>query len=315
MKRALPWLAAVFFIGCLALGTFVHEQKAEISRADAARRTAEKEATSRIAILEAQVGTLEAAKAQVEKQIAQLTQATPASDSPQVEHPDAGTKIVHISDIIKDHPEYAALYERQMRRNIDREYGNGLNALNLTPDQVSQLKSLLTEKQMGNIDAQRAAETAGLVQGSAEWQAAMTQASQDVEGQIQAIMGSNADALLDQMRARTGIQYQVQNSYSPDFSDAGIPLTPEQASGLINAMADANYSGKDTSTRPANYNIPDPTSGLSPHDDRIISNAAQVLTPAQIQLLTTDQMQNWQMQAIMKQYNTNSGGARVLFVP
>jgi hypothetical protein len=175
------------------------------------------------------------------------------------------------------------------------------------------LKNLLTEREMGNIDAQRAAETAGLVQGSPAWQAALTQSSQDVEGQLQALLGSNADAQLDQLRARIGIQNNVQNNYAPDFSDAGNPLTPEQASGLINAMADANYSGKDTSSRPANYNIPDPTTGLSPHDDRIISNATQVLSPAQLQLLTTDQMQNWQMSAIMKQYN--SGAGRVIFVP
>ncbi len=317
MKRALPWLAALFFIGCLALGTFVHEQKAEISRADVARRAAEDNAKARIAVLDAQVGKLEAAKAQSDKQIALLTQGVSgasSSDKHQGEQPVDGSKIVHISDIIRDHPEYAALYEKQMRREIDRMYGNGLSGLNLTPDQVSQLKGLLTEKQMGSIDAQRAAETAGLVTGSPEWQAAMTQASQDVEAQIQALLGGNADALLEQQQTKVRIQNMVQNSYSPDFSDAGQPLTPEQASGLINAMADANYSGKDTSTRPANYNIPDPTTGLSPHDDRIISNAAQVLTPAQIQLLTTDQMQNWQMQAIMKQYNGGSGG-RVIFVP
>jgi hypothetical protein len=167
---------------------------------------------------------------------------------------------------------------------------------------------------MGNIDAQRAAEAAGLSQGSPEWQAAMTQASQDVEGQIQALLGSNADAMLQQLQTRMAIQNNVQYNYSPDFSDAGQPLTPEQASGLINAMADANYSGKDTSTRPANYNIPDPATGLSPHDDRIINSATQVLTPSQIQLLTADQIQNEQIAAIMKQYN-NSGGGRVIFVP
>jgi hypothetical protein len=313
MRRAIPWLAAVFFVGCLALGTSVHEQKTEISLAGLARKAAESEAKTRIAALESQVSALEAAKVQADKQIALLTQGASASETPQGDRPDAGTKVVHISDIIKDHPEYAALYERQMRRNVDREYGNGLSTLNLAPDQLSQLKSLLTEREMGNIDAQRAAETAGLVQGSPEWQAAMTQASQDVEGQIQALLGSNADGMLDQLRARIGIQNNVQNNYAPDFSDAGLPMTPEQAGGLINAMADANYSGKDTSTRPANYNVPDPTTGLSPHDDRIISNATPVLSPAQLQLLTTDQMQNWQMSAIMKQYNNGAG--RVIFVP
>jgi hypothetical protein len=313
MRRAIPWLAAILFVGCLALGTFVRQQKAEIVRVDMARKAAQNEAQTRIAELESQVGALNAAKAQADKQIALLTQGASAPGNLQGDHPDGGAKIVRISDIIKDHPEYAALYEKQMRRNVDRMYGNGLNTLNLTPDQLSQLKNLLTERQMGNIDAQQAAEASGLVQGSPAWQAAMTQASQDVEGQLAALLGSNADALLEQLRARMGIQNQVQNNYSPDFSDAGQPLTPEQASGLIQAMADANYSGKDTSTRPANYNIPDPTSGLSPHDDRIINNATQVLSPAQIQLLTTDQMENEQISAIMKQYN--SGGGRVMFVP
>jgi hypothetical protein len=313
MRRAIPWLAAILFIGCLALGTFARRQRAEIARSDAARKASENEARTRIADLESQVGALKADKIQADKQIALLTQGVSSPGDPQGDHPQAGAKVVHISDIIKDHPEYAAIYERQMRRNVDRMYGNGLNALNLTPDQLSQLKNLLTERQMGNIDAQQAAEASGLVQGSPAWQAAMTQASQDVEGQIAALLGSNGDALLEQLRARMSIQNQVQNSYSPDFADAGLSLTADQENGLIQAMADANYSGKDTSTRPANYNIPDPTSWLSPHDDRIINNASQLLSPAQIQLLSTDQMENEQMSAIMKQYS--SGGARVMFVP
>jgi|ERR1700722_17628851 len=312
MRRAIPWLAAIFFVGCLALGTFVRQQKTEIVLADIARKAAQNEAQARIADLESQVGALNAAKAQADKQIALLTQGASGPGNLQDDHPDGGAKIVHISDIIKDHPEYAALYEKQMRRNVDRMYGNGLSTLNLTPDQLSQLKNLLTERQMGNIDAQQAAEASGLVQGSPAWQAAMTQASQDVEGQLAALLGSNADALLAQLRARMSIQNQVQNNYSPDFSDAGQPLTPEQASGLIQAMADANYSGKDTSTRPANYNVPDPTTGLSPHDDRIINSATSLLNPAQIQLLTTDQMENEQISSIMKQY---SSGGRVMFVP
>src|SRR5580698_1896222 len=122
MRRAIPWLAAVFFVGCLALGTFVREQKMEIARTDLARKAAESDAKTRIAALESQVGALEAAKVQEDKQVALLTQGTSAPESPQSDRPDPGTKIVHISDIIKDHPEYAALYERQMRRNVDREY-------------------------------------------------------------------------------------------------------------------------------------------------------------------------------------------------
>jgi hypothetical protein len=313
MQRAIPWLAVILFVGCLSLATFGLREKAEIARTAVARKAAENEAQMRIADLQNQVDALKAAQVQGDKQVSQVTLGAPAADKAPGEHADAGTRIVHISDIVKDHPEYAALYAKQIRLNIDRMYGNGLNSLNLTPDQLSQLKNLLVERQMGNTDAQQAAEAAGLVQGSPAWQAAMTQASQEVSGQIQALLGANADATLAQLQARMNIQNQVQNNYVPDFSDAGQPLSPEQASGLIQAMADANYAGKDTSTRPANYNIADPTTGLSLHDDRIISGATQVLSPAQLQLLTTDQMENEQISAIMKQYS--SGGGHVMFVP
>jgi hypothetical protein len=123
----------------------------------------------------------------------------------------------------------------------------------------------------------------------------------------------DADATLTQLQTRTGIQNQVNSTYTSDFTDAGVPLTPQQASGLVQAMADANYAGKDTSTCPAGYNIPNPTTGLTPHDNRIINSAAAVLSPAQVQVLTTDQIENHQIAAIMKQYN-KSGGP-VLFVP
>jgi hypothetical protein len=141
----------------------------------------------------------------------------------------------------------------------------------------------------------------------------MNSAAQDTEQQITAILGSNADATLAQLQARTAIQNQVNTTYAADFADAGVALSPEQASALIQAMADANYAGKDLSTRPAGYNTPDPTTGLTPHDNRIINSAAQALNPAQIQVLTSDQVDFHKMAAIMKQYN--SGGAPAMFVP
>ena len=200
-----------------------------------------------------------------------------------------------------------------MRRNIDRMYGSGLATLNLTSDQVSQLKGLLAERQMGSIDAMQAAEAAGLERDSPEWRAAMKQAGQDVQQQINSILGPNADATLAQLQARAGIQNQVEYNYSADFADAGSPLTAEQSSGLVQAMADANYAGKDLSTRPANYNDPDPTTGLTPHDNRIIQAAAQVLSPAQLEILKTDQAENSKIAAIMKEYS--KGGGQNVFVP
>lgn len=171
----------------------------------------------------------------------------------------------------------------------------------------------MVERQIGYIDAQQAATAAGLEQGTPAWQAAIQEASHDVQHQISAILGPNTDSILAQLQERSVIQNQVQFTYAPDFDDAGLPLTPEQTNGLIQAMADANYAGKDTSTRPPGYNVADPTTWLSPHDNRIITSASQVLTPSQVQVLTTDQAQKEQMAAIMKELN--SGGRPVSIVP
>jgi hypothetical protein len=313
MKRAIPWLAAIFFVGCLALGVFCFRERTELTKATLTQSASEKEAQSRIAELQGEVGALKSAKAKDDEQIAKLTQDPVSLQKSQGGGDNGGAVVVHISDIIRDHPEYMPLYEKQMRRNIDRMYGNGLNTLNLPPDQLAQLKNLLVERQMGEMDAQQAAQSQGLTPGSPAWQTAMQQASQDVGNQIASILGPNSTNLLAQLQMRSAIQNQVQNSYAPDFADAGMPLTPDQTNGLIQAMADANYAGKDTSTRPANYNVADPTTDLSPHDDRIINNATPVLSPTQVQLLTTDQAENEQLNAIRKAYS--AGGKPVIFVP
>ena len=324
MNRAISWLASILFLGCLSLGYLAARQKIEITRVNLHWDAAKKDELKEITDLQRQIAAAKAAQVLAEKKMqaalqaqaqaqAMAASAQPKSDDASIDgSPKAGGAIIHIGDILKDHPEYAALYAKQMRRNVDRWYGD-LSTLNLAPDQLSNLKDLLTQRAMSNIDAVQLATAAGLERGSPDWQNAMNSAAQDTEQQITAILGSNADATLAQLQARTAIQNQVNTTYAADFADAGVALSPEQASALIQAMADANYAGKDLSTRPAGYNTPDPTTGLTPHDNRIINSAAQALNPAQIQVLTSDQVDFHKMAAIMKQYN--SGGAPAMFVP
>jgi len=303
----------VLFLGCVALGYFVRQQKTEITLASVQRAASEKETQARIVELQQQVAAAKAARAVAEKQAAQAAPVAtplPRSDTAGAK---GGFNVIHISDILKEHPEYAALYAKQERRNIDRIYGDGLGTLILAPDQLSKLKDLLVERQMSNMDAQREAETAGLQRDSPAWMEAMKQASQDTQQQIAAIMGTNADGTLAQLQTRVRIQGEVEYTYRPDFSDAGVPLNPAQSSGLVQAMADANYTGKDMSTRPEGYNETDPTTGLTPHDNRILDSASRVLSPAQLQILKTDLIEVKQVGAIMQQYRAKGGPA--MFIP
>ena len=309
MHRLFPWLTLFLFLGCAALGYVVLHQTGEITQLNLSWKTKKSAADSQVQKLQKEAAAEKTALAAAQTQLAKNSAAAAAGPGASAA---GGRRVIHISDILKEHPEYTGFYEKQMRRNVERMYGDGLNTLNLPADKLVQLKDLLAERQISSLDAMQAAEAAGLQRGSPEWQAAMKQAADDAQQQIAAILGPNADNTLAQLAMRARIQTAVQNTYAPDFSYAGLGLSPAQSNGLVQAMADANYAGKDTSTRPANYNDVNPDSGLSPHDQRILNNAAQVLTPAQVQLLKTDQAENEKISAIMKQYQQQGP---VSFVP
>ena len=315
MKTILNWLTVILFLGCLALGYLLFQQNTRIVAITVREATAGKEARDRIVELQSQLDTAKAAVVAATKAAARpatapegapraATAASPSGSAP---------KIVHLTDIMKDHPEYVALYAKQARRNIDRMYGDGLNTLNLAPAQLLQLKNLLAERQMNNIDAQGAAEAAGLERGTPAWQDAMKAAAQDTEQQIGAILGPNATSTLDILQARGSFQAQVETNYKSDFVDAGVPLSSDQSNAVIQALSDANYTGRDLSTRPAGYNDPDPATGLTPHESRILEAVSHVLNPAQLQIARTDLVENRLNTTIMHEYT--NGNAPVMIVP
>jgi hypothetical protein len=308
MKNILPWLTAFLFLGCLALGYLLVRERGVVTEVTVREATAGRQAGDRIAELQNQLAVTKAAAAAAGHPAVRTP--PPAADAaPRPPSPGSGgsPRVVHLSDIMKDHPEYAALYAKEVRRGIDHMYGDGLNTLGLAPAQLSQLKNLLAERQMNNVDAQGAAEAAGLERGSPAWQDAMKQAAQETEQQIEAVVGPNANSTLQILQARASLQAQVETSYKSDFADAGVPLSPEQTNAVVQALSDANYTGRDLSTRPPGYNDPDPATGLTSHESRILDAVSRVLSPAQLQIARTDLVENRQSTTIMHEY-TGSGG-------
>lgn len=311
MHRPIYWIAGILFLACVGLSYLVVHQRTELGAITLAFGSKQQDEAKRIITLERELkqatNALAKAAGDASTSAAAAAGARSAGDANR-----GGPVVLHIGDILKDHPEYSGLYEKQIRRNVNRQYGDGLSRLNLSPAQLAQLKDLLVQKQLATIDAQGAAEDAGLQRGTPEYQAAIKQAGQDVESQIENILGPNAENQLLQMQVRSAFQTQVTFNYAPDFADAGAPLTPDQANGLAQAMADANYAGKDTSSRPANYNQPDPSTGLTPHEERVISNATSVLSPAQLDVLKADQLQDQQQSQLIQQYNPKGGPMMLL---
>jgi hypothetical protein len=309
-ERLYPCLAAISFLGLLALGYLAFRQRAEIVHIDLDLGTADHASHQRIADLQQQLAAAKEAETQAEKAVAQ---ATAASARPSAGNGDGNVRTIRLSEIAKDHPEYAALIARETRRNILREYGDALADLNLPPEQVAKMKDLLVERELSINDAQQAAEAAGLQRGTAAWRAAMQQVTDSVAQEMTAVLGTDSRPIVDKLQNESGNLSQIQYTYAPDFADAGLPLNPDQSRALAEAMAAARNPGGATPAQMRSFNQADPDTGLSPYDNQLLSAAAQILSPAQLQVLKTEQLQNNQQSAIFRTYMTGaSGGLRII---
>jgi hypothetical protein len=313
MQRAYPWLTAILLLVFLTLGYLLLREKTEIVAVGLRRDDDDRAARAQAVDLQHQLIAAKNAQARAEKQLAELRQ-TAAAPTKAVADDSDGMKTIHISDIIKEHPEFAGYWAAQQRRNVFQQFGPALAKLNLPPEQLAKLRDLLLEREMSSTDAAQAAEAAGLKQGSPGWRDAMTQATAAAEQDITNLMGTNGTSFVQRLQAQVNFQNQVENTYAPDFADQGAALSSEQAAALAQAMSDANYAGKSTADRPANYNQVDPTTGLTPHESRVLQNAATSLTPAQVEIYKADLLQSHQQAAIMKEYQNGPNG-RVNFEP
>jgi hypothetical protein len=290
MRRIYPLLVGILFLGCAILGYIDFQQKTQLL-------VVENDAEKQIDGLK---GELAAAKLEKQKPAPQQNTAVAAAAKPPARP--AG-KSVQISDLIKDNPAFGKLYAKLTRGpGLAQTYGDGLNSLKLTHDQLSRLKDLLTDRQMSVIDAMQAASLAGEVPASPEWQQAINEANLTNDQEIKAILGPDAEATLANLKATAGepqgrllMQSQV-IAIASDMEDAGVPLTADQSTALTQALLNAWYwQGKDLADRPVNYNETDPSTGLSIHDTRNITNATPVLTPDQMNVFRNYEayMQQW----------------------
>lgn len=209
--------------------------------------------------------------------------------------------VISYSNIAKEHPEFAAIRDRETRRMILRQYGDAFAALNLPPDKLAQLKNLLVERQMSSEDAQEAARAAGLQPGTPAFAQAVAEAYNDMQQSIVALIGQDGQNALQQAQLAATIKnFQIANTYAPDFLDAGVALTSDQAQGLAQVLA--STTNTPPGLTPGGYHQPDPQTWLSQADQDTLTRASQVLSPAQLNVLKTDLAEQNQRNAIMRTY-------------
>ena len=304
MTRPSSWLAAIFFLAAVTLGYLYLRQRVEMGliRAEMAEKSFRAEQDHRqIADYQKKlVAANDAAKKAEEELTAQDREAT--ARTPAVAN---RGRVINMNDIARDHPEYADLQRKQLRRSILRQYGDALSALNLAPEQLAQLKDLLASRVIANGDPR----LAGLTPGTPAYNQATRAASAAVNAQITDLIGPDGQAKLRDAMMTSMAETQIANNYAPDFQDAGVALTPEQTRSLAQLMSPARMIAGG-----AGQNQADPATGLSPNDEAMLEQAAQILSPAQVAILKTDRSDQGRMNAIMQAYVSpgTAGGAQTI---
>ena len=221
-----------------------------------------------------------------------------------------GVKVIHMKDVLRDHPEMAALQQKEMRRSVIRTYGRAIAALNLTSDKAAQLKELLVEKAVTSSDAMDAATQAGLQPTSGDTYKAISQATKDLDQAINSLIGVDANEKLEALKGTTF--YNSGNSVDEsalDMEDAGVPLSAEQAQALAQILHNVSTPATNPDSGAPGFSDADPTTWLSPLDQQLFAKAASVLTPNQLQILKTSRSESNQQEAIINQYRSSSDEA------
>jgi hypothetical protein len=217
----------------------------------------------------------------------------------------SGLAVIHMKDLLRDHPEMAALQRKELRRSVIREYSSAIAALNLPSDQAAQLKRLLIEKAMSSADAMEAATQAGLQPNSSETYRAISQATKDLDQSISSLIGSEANERLEALKSTTFHSGSVIEPVALDMEDAGVALSADQSQALALYLHDLSDPTKNPDASTPGFKEADPSTWQSPMDQQFYAKAAAILTPSQLQILESSQSEDNQRNAILNQYKAS----------
>jgi hypothetical protein len=302
MSITKPQLAAAVAIAVSGATILGVEQHREITALRAERGSLQSEAAAssrRANDLAAKLASDDALVAKLNRQLSRQgeTGANAANSAAD------GVKVVHIKDIIRDHPEYEALMQKESRRSTIRTYGRAIAALNLSPNQATQLKELLVERDLASYDAHEAAVQAGFKSGSKEANKAVSEATKDLNQAVTSLIGADGNEKLEALKGTSF--YSSPNSvdeYALDMEDAGVSLSPEQSQTLSQCLREVANPDKNPDAGSPGYNDVDHATWQSPLDQQFYAKAATILTPTQLQVLKASRSENNQRMAIIRSY-------------
>jgi RNA polymerase sigma factor (sigma-70 family) len=312
-KTQLGAAIAVILAGAAVLGVAQHREIAAL-QTERSELLSQSAAIGRHArVLEVRLADSDAALAGMRTQLSGLKSSGGTNAGGGVSAAAAGVKVIHLKDVIRDHPEYAALQRKELRREIVREYGHAIAALNLSSDMATQLKELLVERETAISDAQGAVTESGLPWDSAAANKAASDAAKESNQAIIALIGSDTDDRLEALKGTMSSgNLNPVDDLALDLDDAGVAISTDQSQTLAQWMHDLGNPAKNPDAGTPGYKEVDASTWQSPLDQQFFAKAATILTPTQLQVLETSSAENNQRDAIINQYRAGGHGALMI---
>lgn len=190
-------------------------------------------------------------------------------------------------DRASENPDLVAFQQRQLRRVMQERYGDLFERLNLPPEKLERFKQLLVEQASTRSSLRPAASEAANADSpppdGASAPAPRTPA--DIETEMRALLGdAEFEIYQDFGRELTRVRPEV-SRFASDAADAGHPLTTVQRTAISRLIFEATDPRLNPEAEAAGAGDPDPSTGLAPVDELILTRATEVLSPAQLEVL------------------------------
>lgn len=172
------------------------------------------------------------------------------------------------------------------RGNLEREYAKVIQSFGLSDKDRERLIDFLVERE------EAARDTRELVRNSAdnvsleEYKAMLAKIDAQLFSDLDGYFGAPlASKIKDMVMVRSFIT-DLNTRYDPYLNTIGHPLRPEQMLPVALAMAETYKSRGNPETRATPDNV-DPNTGLTPHDAALLKKLSQLLTPEQLEAVST----------------------------
>jgi hypothetical protein len=295
----------ILFLACTTVGVGFQLFRARQQLADARKAPSLEVKKTEINTSAAPAPTLvdRAPEAPAASPVAEPSETAPAGAPPDRQGGPGGNRGARfgaaMAELMKD-PEFAAALKLDQEARIDNRYSTLFKQLNLPPEQLAALKSLLAERENANRDVWASAAAQGLNprDNRDELRQLTADLQAEVDENIKTTLGENVYGAIENYN-NTAPQRNVVSDFNQKLAITGASLSDSQSQQLTNIIAEtAQSSGR-------NVIITDAT----------IARAQAVLTPAQVSTLTQLQAEqnarqiiNEKTQALRQQVGGGGGG-------